>query len=102
MEPYTIIDTSSVAMIDEPFIFNDIVEKANETVVTSKSCNEMGYNLQEYSNFINEFASEKNLKLGFGYQYSCADNPVIVTFVINLTSTRIFMNRSMTVSKTFA
>lgn len=59
MEPYTIIDTSSVAMVEEPFIFNNIVEKANETIYTSKSVDESRYNIQEYKSFVEQYASRK-------------------------------------------
>ncbi len=103
MEPFTIIDTSSIPMMDEPFIFNNIVEKANETVGASKSCDDLTFNLQEYSNFVKDYASGRNMLLGFDYtQSACPANPAVVTFKINLTTTRIFINRTFSVTKSFS
>ncbi|MEM5773320.1 MAG: hypothetical protein QXL86_03835, partial [Candidatus Aenigmatarchaeota archaeon] len=59
VEPYTIVDTSSILMKEEFFIFNNIVEKANETVGLSKDCEELNFNLEEYKIFVEKFASSK-------------------------------------------
>ena len=67
LQPYTIIDTSAVVLMEEPFVFNNLKEKTIDTVNTSKTCDDLLYNLDEYSNFIQNFASGKNLKLAFYY-----------------------------------
>ena len=91
LEPYTIIDTSAVATSDELFIFNNIKSKAKETVRISKSTEELTYNLQEYKNFIENYAFEKG-KLYLSYEiispYPAGeeDFPVIVLFNITLKS----------------
>lgn len=67
LEPYTIVDTSSIALREEFYIFDDIVEKIKETVRTSKNCEELKYNLEEYKNFVDKFAAEKNYKIYLYY-----------------------------------
>jgi ABC-type antimicrobial peptide transport system permease subunit len=39
--PYTIPDTSSVALMEEPYIFNNIIEKARSVVKSSQTCETM-------------------------------------------------------------
>jgi hypothetical protein len=76
IQPYTIIDTSSVVLMQEPFVFNNIKEKAIETVRTSKSCDDLKYNLDEYTNFVNQFSASKNLYYNFNYSVSpCVNQP---------------------------
>jgi len=67
MEPLNIVDTSSAALIDEPFIFNNIVEKVRLIVNTSKSCDDLRLNLDEYKNFVESFLYEKSMII-FQYQ----------------------------------
>lgn len=90
IEPYTIIDTSSIALMEEPYIFNNIVEKAKQTVTISKSCDELRYNLEEYKNFIEGYSFKKG-KLLLQYQFisPCFDEPptpAVVEFKLNLTT----------------
>jgi hypothetical protein len=67
IQPFTIVDTSGVILLEEPFVFNNLKEKTVTTVNTSKTCDDLIFNLDEYSNFIQNFASGKNLKLAFSY-----------------------------------
>lgn len=93
LEPGTIVDTSSIALMEEPFIFNNIKEKANETVKSSKDCEELEFNLEEYKQFVDDYALEKNYLIDLNYSYSC---PGIVDFKIKLVST------SMTIASNFS
>lgn len=103
MEPYTIIDTSSVAMVEEPFIFNNIVEKANETIYTSKSVDESRYNIQEYKSFVEQYASRKNIKITFDTDGLEFNDPtsVVGSIFIELSSTRMTINKTLVVSRSF-
>ena len=69
IEPYTIIDTSSVALMEEPFIFNNIVEKADQTVLISKSAEDLNYNLEEYKSFVLSYVLSKGYSLSFDYDF---------------------------------
>jgi hypothetical protein len=76
MAPYTIIDTSSVATMEEPFIFNNIKEKAIYAVNGSKSCEDVMYNIEEYKNFVENYARDKGYKLNFDVATpSCPPEP---------------------------
>lgn len=106
VEPYTIIDTSAVVLMEEPFIFNNIVEKANETIYISKSVNDTKYNIEEYKQFVEEYALRKNLKITFdisGLTYSSPPNPPKVTgsIFIQIISPRMTINRTLLVSRSF-
>ena len=86
VQPYTVIDTSSIVLMQEPFVFNNVKEKAIQTVQLSKNCDDLRYNIDEYSNFVNQYSVEKNLNLKFNYSLSpCYDsvpNPVAV--IVNM------------------
>ncbi len=103
MEPYTIIDTSSVVMVEEPFIFNNIVEKANETIYISKSVNESIYNIQKYKNFVEQYASRKNIKITFDTSSLTFNDPTSVagSIFIELSSTRMTINKTLPISRSF-
>lgn len=75
IEPPTIVDTSVVARMEEPFIFNNIKEKAITTVTQSKNCEDLVYNLDEYKSFVEKYLSAKKLNLNFVYSVSpCFSN----------------------------
>lgn len=104
IEPFTIIDTSAIALIEEPFIFNNIVDKARQTVETSKSCEELNFNLQEFKTFTRDFGLRKNYKITFEYTISppCPASSVKVTFnPISVSSTRASLQKSFSVTKLF-
>jgi len=90
MEPYTIIDTSSVVMVEEPFIFNNIAEKAAEVVKQSKNCDDLKYNLEEYKVFVEKYGISKNFDISLIYSISqpCNDNDLTTTFGLSLKSPR--------------
>ena len=70
IQPFTIIDTSAIILMKEPFIFNNLKEKAISTVNISKSCDDITYNLDEYQNFVQSFATGQNLNLTYNYSIS--------------------------------
>ena len=92
IQPIEIIDISQVVFADEVFVFNNIKEKAIETVKISKSCDEVKYNLEEYKNFAVRFASKIG-KLLFSYQFRSPcklptgeEIPAVIEFNITLIS----------------
>jgi hypothetical protein len=94
IEPYNLLDTAEVVLIEEPFVFNNIKEKAIELVSTSASCAELVANLEEYKIFIEDYAFKK-LIIYFDYtlETPCYEDdplfPVLVIFNIELQSEKI-------------
>jgi len=101
MEPYTIIDTSSAASIEEPFIFNNIVEKTNETIYISKSSDDLQYNIEEYKNFVEDYASSKNLQIIFDTSKLTIGNPTTGSIFIQISSPRMTINKTLSVFRSF-
>lgn len=94
IEPYNLLDTAEIVLIEEPFVFNNIKEKAIELVNTSASCAELLDNLEEYKTFIEDYAFKK-LIIYFDYtlETPCYEEdplfPVLVIFNIELQSEKI-------------
>jgi hypothetical protein len=102
IEPYTITDTSSIAMAEDFFIFNNIVEKANETVNLSKDCEDLKFNLEEYKTFVEDFALRKTLSLNFNYRINnCNPSSAQVFFNISLISPSSQIKKTFVASKSF-
>lgn len=100
MEPYTIIDTSQVVLIEEPFVFNNIKEKVEYAILGSKSCGELKYNLEEYKIFVESYAMEKGYDVDLNYSIAnCPEemvpappeSPTVVVFNLTLKSPSAFM-----------
>lgn len=91
MEPYNLLDTADIVLIEEPFIFSNIKEKALDVVNTSMSCQELSDNLEEYKIFVEDYAF-KRLIVYFDYSLETPcyeydpDFPVLVLFNIELKS----------------
>jgi len=91
MQPYTIPDTSEIVLAEEPFVFNNIEEKALYLVNTSKSCEELVYNLQEFKSYVEDYAFRK-LIIYFDYTLETPcypedpEFPVLVLFDIRVQS----------------
>ncbi|MFH7860855.1 MAG: hypothetical protein QW602_02555 [Candidatus Aenigmatarchaeota archaeon] len=100
MGPQTLVDTSS-AVLNEPFIFDNIVEKAIETVKISKNCEDLRYNLDEYKNFVESFYARKNIKVSINYDISlpCDDNILRTNFNIQLITSNIRMRKEFEARK---
>ena len=89
IEPFTIIDTSQVPLMDEIFIFNNIKEKTRVVVTESKTCADLAYNLQEYKNFVENYALEKGYKLTYSYIYfECPTQSLTIQLNMTLQSPR--------------
>lgn len=91
MQPYTIPDTSEIVLADEPYVFNNIKEKALAVVATSKSCGELTDNLDEYKAYVEDYAFRK-LIIYFDYSLetpcyeASPEFPVLVLFDIRIQS----------------
>lgn len=85
IQPSTIIDTSSVVLREETFVFSNIKEKAVTVVTTAKTCDDLIFNLDEYENFAEQYAAGKGLRLNFEYEISaCSLVPQSTTIDFNL------------------
>lgn len=104
VEPASIPDTSSIAIMDESFIFNNIVEKARETVEKSKDCEDLKFSLEEYKTFAEEFVQSKNYLLNFNYTLnltSCPSKAEVNFNYIILQSPRMTLTKSFSLTKSF-
>lgn len=99
MEPLSLLDTSSIIFREEPFVFNNIKEKAIETVNRSKDCEDLKFNLEEYSTFVKNYAQKKLLSLDFEYSYATCTNglPLDIIFNITLKSEKMKLASNFTV-----
>jgi len=94
IEPYNILDTAEIVLVEEPFVFNNIKEKALDIVNTSASCEELVDSLEEYKIFVEDYAF-KRLIVYFDYtlETPCYEYdpqfPVLVLFNIGVKSDRM-------------
>jgi hypothetical protein len=95
MQPLNIIDTSSVVLHEEPFIFNNIIEKAEETIKTTKNCEDLPFNLEEYKNFVEGFVLEKGFLINFTYNINDCSS---VELNVSLSSQKMKINVSRTIT----
>lgn len=89
IEPATIVDASEAILREETFIFSNIKEKGIATVTSSKTCDDLSYNLDEYKNFAEQYVASKGAQLNFVYTISpCSTAPqsTTIAFSINLKS----------------
>ncbi len=89
LEPNTVIDTSSVALREEAFVFNNIKEKTFDVLTSSKNCEELNFNLQEYKQAAEDYALSKNYLLDFNYAYPSCVSGMNIDFTMILTSTNM-------------
>ncbi|MEM5853460.1 MAG: hypothetical protein QXG39_05215 [Candidatus Aenigmatarchaeota archaeon] len=102
IEPYTIPDTSSIAMEEVFFVFNNVKEKVVETVMKSKDCEDLNFNLGEYKTYAEKFASTRtfNLNLNYSIKSPCQDNVRETSFNITLTSRSVLIQSFFKVNAT--
>lgn len=82
---YSIIDTSELALRNDFFIFNNIVEKTLETLNASRSCEELKFNLEEFKNIATR-AFAPNFRVEYSYSIdSCNDTTRSATVSFNIT-----------------
>lgn len=101
LEPLSIVDTSAVVLSEEPSVFNNIKEKAIGTVITSGSCEELPYNLEEYTDSIRKFSATKNFQINLDYKIlePCDNNILRTEFDLTLASPNSFVSSSFTANK---
>ena len=80
-----IIDTSEIAMRNDYFVFNNIVEKTLKTLNTSKSCEDLRFNLEEFKNIVTRTFAP-NFRVEYSYSIvSCSDSTRSATVSFNIT-----------------
>ena len=94
INPYAFIDTSKAASGGETFFFDNVKEKAIETVRISNE-NELGTNLNEYKIFVEKMASDKGYSLNFNYEILITT----VDFHMILTSERMTLKTDFTTNR---
>ena len=101
LEPLSIIDTSSVVLAEESFVFNNVKEKAVSTVQLSNGCEELRYNLDEFNSVLSETFTRKNFKLSLAYEVTqpCVDNILRTKFNLTLDSPSTYITSSFTATK---
>jgi hypothetical protein len=81
----SIIDTSELALRNDFFVFNNIVEKTLATLNASKSCEDLNFNLQEFKSFaIKEFAPTFRIEYNYTIT-SCNETSRNATVSFNIT-----------------
>jgi len=98
IEPYSIPDTSFAVFFEEPFIFNNIKEKAIATVKMSSDCNDLTFNLDEYKKFVGNFVLSKGMNVEFVYKIKDC-NTLRTEFNITLKSSTASLKGSFTATK---
>jgi hypothetical protein len=80
----SIIDTSELALRNDFFVFNNIVEKTLATLNASKGCEDLNFNLQEFKSFaIKEFAP--TFRIEYNYTIDCNETSRNATVRFNIT-----------------
>ena len=80
-----IIDTSELALRNDHFIFNNIVEKTLVTLNASKSCEDLRFNLEEFKSIV-ERAFAPEFRVDYNYTIiSCSDATRSATVSFNIT-----------------
>jgi len=92
INPYAFIDTSKAASGSETFFFDNVKEKAIETVNIGYP-DELPSNLNQYKNFVEKMASDKGYSLNFDFE----NTTTTVDFHMVLTSERMTLKADFTV-----
>lgn len=100
IQPAGIFDTSSAVLADDIYTFNNIKEKAVSVVKLSESCSDLGFNLNEYKDFLQNVLTQKNERLVFNFDTSaCTDQNLTTKFYMALSSPRGSEDATFTVSR---
>lgn len=101
-EPYTIIDTSAVAVSEEIFIFNNVVDKARYLAYnTCENPEELEYSLEEYKAFVENYALGKNINIDFDISHVTFSEPTVGYIDISLSSPTRTLSRRLNVDRSF-
>lgn len=98
IEPLRATDTSSVVLSDEAYVFDNVKEKATNAVKGSEDCDELGYNVQEYKNFIERYGLDKGYKITLDYSIPSCTNTATVSFHLKLHSDKVDAASDFTVT----
>ena len=96
--PLTQADSSSIVLSEELFNFDNIQQKSVDVIKGSKSCDELEYNLQEYMEFVSDFARDKNYKIAFDYSVPSCGPTAAVQIDIVIISEKVNAQKTFTVS----
>lgn len=96
--PSTQIDTSSIVLLDEFSTFDNIQQKTSDVIKGSESCEDLAYNLQEYKNFIGNFARDKNYKISFEYSVPSCGASATVNVYLTVASENVNAQKAFTVN----
>jgi len=94
IDPYTFIDTSTAAYGGEILFFDNVKDKAIETVRINDS-DQLLPNLQKFKSHVEEVASEKGYTLGFYYSNTTTE----VKIDMVLTSQKYTLRGNFTVPR---
>lgn len=73
MQPLAQADTSSIVSQEEFSTFDNIKGKVANVAKGSDNCDDLNYNLQDFKEFLKNFAAEKNYRISFNYKIqSCS------------------------------
>jgi hypothetical protein len=97
VDPLTQVDTSTIVLSEELYTFDNIQEKTAAVVKNSENCEELEYNLQEYRNFIRDFARDKNYKITFKYSIPSCEASAEVRVDIVIISEKVNAQKTFTV-----
>ena len=97
VDPLTQVDTSSIVLSEELFTFDNIQEKSLTVIKNSENCEELDYNLQEYKNFIRDFARDKNYKITFKYSIPSCEDSATVQMDLVIISEKVNAQKTFTV-----
>ncbi len=103
LEPSTLTDTSSIALMGESFVFDNIKERTFDVVNGSKTREELFYNLEEYKKITEYYALTKGYSLYFNYSHTPfyeedPDFPVYIVLVRQtITSPRITLQSNYSI-----
>ena len=98
IEPLRATDTSSVVLSDEAYVFDNVKEKATNAVKGSENCDELGYNVQEYKNFVERYGLDKGYRITLDYSIPSCTTTANVNFHMKLHSDKIDAASDFTVT----
>ena len=96
--PLTQSDSSSIALSEELFTFDNIQQKSTDVIKGSKSCDDLEYNLQEYRGFVSDFARDKNYKITFDYSMPSCGPAAAVQIDLVIISEKVNAQKTFTVN----
>ena len=98
IKPSEIIDTSKVVLSEEIFVFNNVKEKVIEVINSSKTCEDLNFNLEEFKKFVERYGLRKGFRIEFNYtQPNCSSLPTLISINLSLTSPQYHLTKTFEV-----